>query len=320
MWYATVILAFGAGFLLVFGANLFMADTMETHRQQVRKRLEGELQVRNRERARRAAASELICDNVCQDLRDITRRPTWRRRLAILVDESGLAMRPRHLVELAAASATLAAIAAAVLTHRWYLAAFVAPLAGCAPFAYVAMVRQRRLARMLAQLPDAFDLMTRTMRAGQTISQAFQAVSDEFSPPIADEFGYCYEQQNLGLSPEAAMHDLARRTGLLEIKIFVLAVMVHRQTGGNLSELLEKLASVIRQRYRIHGTIRALTAEGRLQAVILLLLPPIMFAIMFVLNRSYAMVLFDYPWLLLGTAASMMIGALWMYKLIQFDF
>jgi len=81
-------------------------------------------------------------------------------------------------------------------------------------------------------------------------------VADEFSPPIADEFGFCYDQQNLGLSPEASMRDLARRTGLLELKIFVLAVMVHRQTGGNLSELLEKLATVIRHRYRIRGRSR----------------------------------------------------------------
>ena len=105
--------------------------------------------------------------------------------------------------------------------------------------------------------------MGRVVRAGQTISQALQAVADEFPPPIAAEFAYCYEQQNLGLSPESALRDLARRTGLLEIKIFVLALLVQQQTGGNLAELLDKLSGIIRERFRIRGQIKTLTAEGR---------------------------------------------------------
>ena len=102
--------------------------------------------------------------------------------------------------------------------------------------------RNARLEKLLSQLPDAFDLMARVIRAGQTMSQALQAVADEFAQPIAAEFAYCYEQQNLGLPPETALRDLARRTGLLEIKIFVLALLVQQQTGGNLAELLDKLS------------------------------------------------------------------------------
>ena len=130
--------------------------------------------------------------------------------------------------------------------------------------------------------------MGRVIRAGQTMSQALQAVADEFPPPIAGEFAYCYEQQNLGLPPEAALRDLARRTGLLEIKIFVLALLVQQQTGGNLAELLDKLSDVIRERYQIRGKIKALTAEGRMQAIVLLALPPALFLIMLVMNRDYA--------------------------------
>src|SRR5215831_2903505 len=109
------------------------------------------------------------------------------------------------------------------------------------------------------------------------MSQALQAVADEFDTPISTEFAYCYEQQNLGLSPEVAMRDLARRTGLLEIKIFVLALLVQQQTGGNLAELLEKLADIVRERFRMRAKIKALTAEGRLQAIILLALVPLLF-------------------------------------------
>ena len=128
--------------------------------------------------------------------------------------------------------------------------------------------------------------MARVIRAGQTMSQALLAVADEFPPPIAGEFSYCYEQQNLGLSPETAFRDLARRTGLLEIKIFVLALLVQQQTGGNLAELLDKLSAIIRERYRIRGQIKTLTAEGRMQAMVLLALPPGMFLLMLVMNRD----------------------------------
>ena len=162
--------------------------------------------------------------------------------------------------------------------------------------------------------------MARVLRAGQTISQAMKAVSDEFARPISLEFLYCYEQMNLGLSPEAALHEMSRRTGLLEIRIFVLAVIVHRQTGGNLAELLDKLAHVVRERFRIRGMINSLTAQGRFQAMILLGLPPFMFVILMLLHREYELILLQYP-LLIALALTMMgLGALWIRKIVNFDF
>jgi len=163
-------------------------------------------------------------------------------------------------------------------------------------------------------------LMARTMRAGQTISQSFQAVADEGPRPISEEFAFCYEQQNLGLSPDAAMLELSRRTGLLELKIFVMAVMVHRQTGGNLSELLDKLGHVIRDRAKIRGHIKGLTAEGLLQAYVLIALPPAILAVMWFINRPYAQVFFEEYYLLIGMLVSMTIGWFWMRRIVNFDF
>ena len=134
------------------------------------------------------------------------------------------------------------------------------------------------------------------------------------------EFGYCYEQQNLGLSPELAMRDLARRTGLLEVKIVVLSVLVQRQTGGNLTELLDKLAKIVRDRYRIRAKIKGVTAEGRLQGLILLMLPVFVYAILLLTNRVYALKLFDHPWLPISTVIAMGLGALWIRKIINFDY
>jgi tight adherence protein B len=201
------------------------------------------------------------------------------------------------------------------------LVVLVALLFGAyAPLGYVQIKRRARLNHLLAQLSDAFELMARCIRAGHTMSQSLQAVADEFTAPVSHEFSLCFEQMNLGLSPEFAMRDLARRAGLLEIKIFVLALLIQTQTGGNLAELLEKLAAMIRDRSRIQGKIQSFTAEGRLQAGILLALPPLLFLVILVLNRTYAAVLLDHPSLLVGMFVCEALGALWIRRIINFDF
>jgi tight adherence protein B len=320
MEYLLIGLAFGAGFLLVFGVNLLFADVFAAQRERARKRLEEEMRLRQKERARGSLQYKELYEMAADGLVDVRLQPTLRERFTSLVEESGMMLRPGQLAVICIVGALVPVALLGLFAGQWVLGAFLAPVGAVLPMLYVSIIRMRRTEKLLSQLPDTFDLMARTMRAGQTISQAFQAVADEFAPPIADEFGYCYDQQNLGLSPEAAMRDLARRTGVLELKIFVLAVMVHRQTGGNLSDLLTKLSAVIRERYRIRGKIKALTAEGRLQAIILLALPPLMLMIMLIINRPYAMVLFEYPALLVGMFVSMTIGGLWMHRIISFDF
>jgi tight adherence protein B len=174
--------------------------------------------------------------------------------------------------------------------------------------------------RLLTQLPDAFDLKSRCIRAGQTMSQALQAVTDEFDAPISAEFSLAFEQMNLGLPPEVAMRDLARRTGLLELKVFVLAMLIQTQTGGNLAEMLDKLSAIIRERSKIKGKLSALTAEGRLQAIILLALPPGLFLILLAINRPYAEVLLAHPILLVAIGVMELMGALWIRRIVNFDF
>jgi len=316
-----LILAFVAGFLLTFGVNLVLADVFEVHRQRVRKRLEEELLLKQRERARQSLGRQKLGEVVIdQKWLDEQAAPTIRERCLRFVEESGVSLRPPQLAAISLAMSLLGGVVAGMLSGMWIVAVVAAVLGGALPALYVFILRMRRLEKLLSQLPDAFDLMSRTLRSGQTMAQALQAVADEFSAPVAEEFGYCYDQQNLGLSPEAAMRDLARRTGLLELKIFVLAVMIHRQTGGNLADLLEKLAAVIRERYRIRGVIKALTAEGRLQAIILLALPPGMLAVLSIINRPYMITLFQYPMLLVGMFVMMTIGGLWMKRIVSFDF
>jgi tight adherence protein B len=204
--------------------------------------------------------------------------------------------------------------------RNYLVAGLIGGVAGVIPIMYISIARRRRLEALRAQLPDAFELMSRILRAGQSVTQAIHAVSEEFKPPVNIEFGYCYEQQNLGLAPEVALHDLAQRTGLMEVKIFVLAVLVHRQAGGNLTELLDNIAHVVRQRFRMRREIQSLTGEGRLQAIVLLALPVAVWFGLFFITRDYAMKLLEHTTLLVSTLVSMLLGAVWIRRIVNFDF
>lgn len=320
MEYALLTLAFAGGFLLIFGVNLVFADIKQSQQRQLRERLQAEARLMQQERARSAMEFRDVYEQAAEEASLVQHRKPLRERFALMVDQAGVKSRPGQILAASIGLGLIGAVGLWLVTGSIAAAILIGPIAGCIPFVWVSMVRKQRLTKLQSQLPDAFELMSRTMRAGQTVSQAFQAVADEAGVPLSEEFGYCYDQQNLGMSPEAAMHDLSRRTGLLEIKIFVLAVMVHRQSGGNLSELLEKLAHMIRERYRIQGMIAALTAEGKLQAYVLLALPIVLMTALFFVNRPYIIQLFEYPLILVGMMAFMAMGALWMNRIINFDF
>ncbi len=244
----------------------------------------------------------------------------WRQRWTTTIEQAGMSISISQLTLLCMCCGITIGVLLGLLFQSLLVALCVTIFCWPLPLLWVRKKRNDRQESLRPQLPEAFDLMARALRAGQTIPQAMQAVSDEYAAPLSSEFLYCYEQQNLGLSPEMALRDLARRTGVPEINIFVVAVVVQRQVGGNLTDMLEDLARLVRERYRIRATIQTLTAEGRLQAGILLALPPAMLVAMFVLNRAYAMVLLDHYELLIGMGVSMLCGMLWIRNIVHFDY
>jgi tight adherence protein B len=314
------LLTFGAAITAVLGVYSIVSDLYLRDRSRVSQRVDDEFRKRQRDRARKSLLVKDFNQLVAEAGTEGVDRPTLRQRFESMVDQSGLEVTPRKVLTIAAATGLGLGAIAGLLRQSIVVGAVAAVIGAAVPVAYVQIKRKARLEKLLSQLPDAFDLMGRVIRAGQTMSQALMSVADEFPQPIAGEFSYCYEQQNLGLPPEMALRDLARRTGLVELKIFVLAMVVQQQTGGNLAEMLDKLSAVIRERYKIRGQIKSLTAEGRMQAVVLLALPPAMFLIMLVLNRNYAVVLLDHPTLIMGTLACEGIGALWIRQIVNFDF
>jgi tight adherence protein B len=313
------LLTFLAACLGVAAAYSILSDLFLRDRSRVSKRVDEEFRKRQRDRALKSALFKNLGQLAAEAAEEEGQR-TWRQRFEGLIEQSGLELTPRRLVFLMTGLGLALGLLAGLLRQSLLIGAAAVPVGAVLPLLYVALKRKARMEKMMAQLPDAFDLMARVIRAGQTMSQAMQAVADEFDRPLAAEFAYCYEQQNLGLPPEAALRDLSRRTGLLEVKIFVLALLVQQQTGGPLAELLDKLATVIRERYRLRGKIRALTAEGRMQALVLLSLPPLLLLAILLINRNYGTVLFNHPALLVGTFVFEALGALWIRKIVNFDF
>lgn len=313
-------LAFVAGFLFVFGLNLIAADFMRHRREAVRRRLEEEEQALNRERARGSLAKRELYELAAEGYVDLSQQETITDRVGGMLTQAGIHAKPRDIILFSIVLALVPAALVFLWIPNWILAFVVGIVGATLPYLFVSMKRAQRRKQLVGQMPDAFELMARVLRSGQTIAQALRSVSEEFSRPISEEFGLCWEQQNLGLSPDASYFELARRTGVLEMKIFVVALAIHRTTGGNLASLLEKLANVIRQRQRIRGHIQALTAEGRFQAYILMALPLVLLAVICFLNPGYAQVLLDNPWLLIGMLISECIGGLWMRSIVNFDF
>jgi tight adherence protein B len=314
-----MLLTFTAVLLAVAGAYSIVTDLLRDQ-SRVSRRVDEEFRKRQRDRAQASALFKDLGTLPADLWGENEDRPTLGQRFEALIEQSGLDVPPRRVLTFIVAGGVALGALVGLLGQSLFYALPGAALGAAVPFLYVYFKRRARLNKLMAQLPDAFDLMARVIRAGQTMSQALQAIADEFDQPISAEFAFCYEQQNLGLSPELALRDLARRTGLLEVKIFVLAILVQQQTGGNLAELLDKLATVIRERSRVQGKIRALTAEGRFQAVILLALPPLLFLLMLFFNRNYGQVLLDRPGVLGSVCVAEFLGAVWIRRIVNFDF
>lgn len=315
-----VILAFSAGFFLIFALNYALADVAEAHRHRYKMRLEQEMRRRQKKMAQASLDDRDLQAAAAAGMAELAPRQSLKQRLQALLDQSGLAMRVDQFLVICGVLAMLAFLPCVFFGQHWVLGGLLGLAVAPLPLAYVSWLRRRRREKLLAQLPEAFELMSRSLRAGQTMSKALLSVAEESAAPIAEEFGYCQEQMSLGLTAESAMQDLAQRNGLLELKIFVMSMIIHRQTGGNMSVLLDRLSKVIRDRAKIRGSVKALTAEGAMQAYILIALPPGMLAIMMTLNRPYALLLFEYYWLLVAAGVSMFFGWLWMKKIVNFDF
>lgn len=200
-----------------------------------------------------------------------------------------------------------------------YLVPLGAVVLGTTPFLWLLHRKKRRMKAFLDAMPEAVELIGRGLRAGHSLASAMHLVSEEMKGPIADEFGRVFEEQNLGIPLEVTLRGLADRVPSVDVRFFVIAVVIQRATGGDLAEVLDKIGKLIRQRFELFGHVRALTAEGRLSGVVLLALPPGLLAFLSVSNYSYVSVLFTTSVgtkMLAITAALQLVGALMIKKIV----
>jgi tight adherence protein B len=189
-----------------------------------------------------------------------------------------------------------------------------------APLFFVLHKRTRRFNTFLEQLPDALELMVRSLQAGHSFSSALQMVATEMPDPIAREFGKTYEEQNLGLNIKAALENLVERVPVLDLKLCVTAVLIQREIGGNLSEVLRNISHTIRERFRIQGEIRVKSAQARLSGYIVSALPFFLFFWINMVNPAYMKTLYDHPYgvYILGTGVVMqVVGWLIIRKIVS---
>jgi tight adherence protein B len=207
-----------------------------------------------------------------------------------------------------------------ILVFSWLSAPALGALFGSLPYLYVAFKRKRRFAEFEEQFPEALDFLARSMRAGHAFSVSLEMLGDESPDPLGREFRALFNEQNLGANIDVALANLVRRVPLLDVRFFVSAVLLQRQTGGNLSEILTRLAYVIRERFRLRGQVRAASAHGRLTAIILTLMPFFVTVALMFVAPNYLPAMAKDPdgkYMILGAIAAQLIGYYFIRRIVN---
>ena len=244
-------------------------------------------------------------------------------RLAELLEQAGLSWQPARFVHLTLlAFVGGAGLSWVVLTSLRSIAIFVGLAAAAGPFIYVSRKRKLRLRRFEEIFPEALEFVSRSMRAGHAFSVSLEMIHREFQEPVSGEFRRTFEEANLGLPIEVALQGLAKRVPSLDVHFFVSAVLLQKRTGGNLAEILDKLAYVIRERFKLRGRIRAVSAHGRMTATSLSCIPIAVSVLMFYTNPTYVKFFFEDQVgnIMMGVAIALqLVGYLIMKKIVNIE-
>ena len=242
--------------------------------------------------------------------------------LANLIDQSGVAINPGTVITMSLGAAVVVGLLTLIFSHIW-LAAFVAALVGLTlPVAWLKFKRTRRMRRFEEQFPEGLDLLSRAIRAGHAFQSAMGMVADELPAPVGVEFKKSFEQQNFGLPLKEALDNLAVRMPLMDVKFFVTAVQIQRETGGNLAEILDNLANVVRERFKILRQVRVHTAHGRFTGYILLGLPAFLAVALMFISPEHMKTLFTVKMgqmMVMGAIVMQTIGFIWIRQVIKIE-
>jgi tight adherence protein B len=259
-------------------------------------------------------------------LDSLLRRSERMANFQIFLEQADLRVRAGNILLLCVVSAVV------VGTVGYFVAGSLPPnqallfvmvgvvLGGVLPYSYASYRRTKRFQRFEELFPNAIDTLARAVRAGHAFTTALELIANEISEPIASEFRKLFEEQKFGLPVRDALMNLAGRVPLVDVKFFVTAVMLQRETGGNLAEILDNLSYVIRERFKIMRQVRVYTAQGRLTMMLLMGLPPVIVVVMLTTNPSFIHPLFADPighTLVVGGIVLQTIGYFVIRKIIQ---
>jgi tight adherence protein B len=243
-------------------------------------------------------------------------------RLARLIELSGVRTTPGAVVMMSVVAALIFFFIARLVVAHPLVAPAAALFAATLPFFWLAYRKSKRLKRFEEQFPEALDLLSRAIRAGHAFQTAMGMVADELPDPVGPEFKKTFDQQNFGLPLREALNELSERLGLIDVRFFVTAVLIQRDTGGNLSEILDNLAHVVRERFKIKRQVRVHTAHGRFTGYVLLALPAALAVALSFINPEHMQLLFRErmgQMLLMGAIVMQAIGYIWIRQVIKIE-
>jgi tight adherence protein B len=216
----------------------------------------------------------------------------WTRSFERVLRQGRMAGTPGAYLLLSAVLGAVGFLLAQLFTGSALAALVAAAVISPLPIVRVYRRRAARMAELQRQLPDALDLVARALKAGNTFAGGMRMVADEFADPIGPEFAITLDEINFGMDTEKALRNLMERVDSLDLQFFVVSVNIQRETGGNLSEIIGNTAALIRERFKIHGRIRILSAEGRISAIVLLALPFAAAGMLYLIKPDYMSLLF----------------------------
>jgi tight adherence protein B len=212
-----------------------------------------------------------------------------------LIDRSGLELTVGTLLLLCLCGGVAGYLVILQLSHLWFAAAIVAGVCAYLPIWFVGFVAGRRVLKFEEQFPEAIELLSRSLRAGHAFTTGMSLVAEEMPDPVGTEFRLAYDRQNFGMPIPEALKSLGERVPLLDARFFVTAVLTQRDAGGNLAEVLDNLASVIRERFKVKRQVRVITAHARITGWVLALLPPSLGVVMTMLSPKHMSILWTDP-------------------------
>jgi len=243
-------------------------------------------------------------------------------RLARLIEQSGVRTTPSSILVMSLISAGMAAIIVVFFVRHPLAPLVAAPIGLVLPFAWLAQRRSSRFKKFEEQFPDALDLLSRAIRAGHAFQTSLGMVGEELPEPVGPEFKKTFERQNFGLPLREAMDELSDRVTILDVRFFVTAVAIQRETGGNLAEILDNLAHVVRERFKIRRQVRVHTAHGRFTGYVLLALPPALGVVLTYLAPEQMQPLFRErmgQMMILTAMVLQTIGFIWIRQVIKIE-